>query len=271
MGKKRVLFCVLFISAAFLYFGCSDNQNPVSSNSNGAPGKVSMMSKYSGDKVTGINKSGSVQAVDSIEITSARIVLKDVKLEGIEEEHENDGEDNDGTGMNKSECRDEENFKTGPFVLNLNLAGSLQEITVSDVPFGTYKKVKFKIHSVTQSDLDSLSVSDQALFNDFLADGGYSIIIEGNTYLNGTATPFTYKSSLNAVMEIELSPVIIVDENNPAPNITLELSSDGWFKSNDGSLLDPNNPDNSSSIEKNIKNSVHLYKDCDRDGHEDKD
>lgn len=267
--KQMVVFTVFMAFAVFFNFGCDKNQNPVSSDNN-TPGKVSMMSKYS-SSVASMNKSGSVQAVDSIEITSVRVVLKDVKLEGIEEEHEDDHEEDDKSGMNKIDDMDEENFKTGPFVLNLNLTGSLQQVTVSDIPFGTYKEVKFKIHRIKQSDLDSLTSSEQQQFADFIADGGYSIIIEGNKFSNGTATPFTFKSSLNAVMEIEFSPVLIVDSNNPNPNLTLEINSDSWFTSSDGNLLDPDDQSNKSTIENKIKKSVHVYKDSDRDGHEDND
>ena len=269
MLKKKIamfsLFCAAFL---FAVTGCNNSKNPVSPNGTNSPGSVSMMSKYSNNTASGMNKSSSVNAIDSIEITSARIVLKDIKLEGVEKEHESE---DSRSGMNKSDCRDEVNFKTGPVLLNLNLSGSLQQVTVSNIPYGTYRKVKFKIHTLQQSDLDSLSIADRVVFSDFLKDGGYSIIIEGNTYSNGTATPFTYKSDLNADMEIEFSPVLVVDDNNPNPNLTLEISSEGWFKSYDGTLLDPGDSNNSAKIEANIQKSVHIYKDCNRDGHEDSD
>lgn len=264
--KQMFVFTVFMAFAVLFNFGCDKNQNPVSSD-NKAPGQVSMMSKYSSSSAANLNKSGSVQAVDSIEITGVRFVLKDVKLEGIEKEHEED----DKSGINKIDDLDEENFRTGPFVLSLNLTGSLQQVTVSDIPLGTYKEVKFKIHRIQQSDLDSLTSSEQQQFADFIADGGYSIIIEGNKFSNDTATPFTFKSSLNAVMEIEFSPVLIVDSNNPNPNLTLEINSGNWFTSFNGNLLDPDDQSNKSTIEKNIKKSVHVYEDSDRDGHEDDD
>lgn len=272
MKRKGFFVIVLLLSATALWnYGCNKSQNPVSANSTGSPGQVTMMSKYTGNQGTAMNKTGSVMGVDSIQITSARIVLKDIKLEGLEKEHENDEQGFDESGLNKSDCPDEVNFKTGPILLNLNLSGSLQQVTVTNIPYGTYRRIKYKIHSISQSDIDSLSVSDQAAFADFLADGGYSIIIEGNTFSNDTATSFTFKSSLNAAINVRFTPPIVVDSTSPSPNLTIEINSSGWFKSYNGSLLDPNDQNNQGQIEANIEKSVHVYKDCNRDGREDYD
>jgi len=107
MKQKQLFVLATFMSIALLFnIGCNNSQNPVSPNDNNSPGRVSMMSKYSSSPVTGLSKSGSVQAIDSIEIISARVVLKDVKLEGTEKEHENDK----SVSKSKIDCRDEVNL-----------------------------------------------------------------------------------------------------------------------------------------------------------------
>lgn len=272
MNKKALFAGVLILAASvILDFGCNNSQNPVSANQIGRPGQVSMMAKYTGNQAAAMNKTGSAAGVDSIQITNARIVLKDIKLKGLEKEHENDDETKPNSELTNVDCRDEVNFRTGPILLNLNLSGSLQQVTVADIPLGTYRRIKYKIHSITQSDIDNLSAPDQAAFADFLADGGYSIIVEGTTYSGDTATSFIFKSSLNAVADVEFTPPIVVDSTSPSPNLTIEINSDGWFKSYDGGLLDPNDQNKKGRIEANIEKSIHVYKDCNRDGQEDSD
>ena len=163
--------------------------------------------------------------------------------------------------------------RLAPFVLDLNLSGAMQQISISNIPFGTYNKFKFEIHKVSQSEIDTLSVSEKATFADFLSGDRFSIIIDGNLYKNGqsTATAFTYKSRINVEFEKTLSPNLVISQTQTTFNLTLQISSASWFLDQNKSLLDPTNPNNFSVIENNLKSFLKAFKDNNKDGIEDND
>lgn len=267
---KKTLFwgigLLLFVS--FYWLGCNNATNPVGSNANSL-GKVSMSAVYSPQPVTGMQKANSVNAVDSIRITRVRVVLRNIKLKAEDNENEVEMETDDHG--DKETDDDSSKAKLSPFVLELNLSGSTQQISISDVPFGTYDEFKFQIHRVNQNEISNLTPAEQAKFADFLSGERYSIIIDGNIYKNGQVTPFTFKSKIDAEFELKLSPKLVVNQTQITLNITLEVSSAGWFVDANGALVDPSDPNNAGLINSNLKNFLHAFKDNNRDGKEDDD
>lgn len=263
---KRTLFwgISLFLFASFYWLGCNNATNPVGANPN-STGKVSMSTLYTPQAVTGMPKASSVNAVDSIKITRVRVVLRDIKLKTEDDAHEVEMETEDHGDKKSSN----DSSKLAPFVLELNLNGSTQQISISNVPFGTYDKFKFEIHRVNQNEISNLPAAEQAKFADFLSGERYSIIIDGNVYKNGQATPFTFKSKIDAEFELKLSPKLVVNQTQITLNITLEVSSAGWFVDSNSALVDPSDPNNASLINNNLKNFLHVFKDNDKDGKED--
>ena len=159
------------------------------------PGRISMTSKYS-PRLTPVKSIGTVArisgmaAVDSIRISRARFVLRRINF--------------------KTEA-DSSNFRTAPFVLELNLSGAIQEIGVAAVPFGTYRRIEFNVHRVDSSDLRGLLAAEQAQFQDFLAGARYSIIVEGILFKTGQAPQsFVFRSRIDADQKIDLSPELVV-------------------------------------------------------------
>ncbi len=266
--KKTLLWGIgLFLFASFYWLGCNNATNPVGSNSSSA-GKVSMSAVYTPQAVTGMKKNSSVNAVDSITITRVRVVLRNIKLKAEDDENEVEMETEDHGDNNKS---NDDSSKLAPFVLELNLNGFTQQISISNVPFGTYDKFKFQIHRVNQNEISNLSAAEQAKFADFLSGERYSIIIDGNVYMNGQAKPFTFKSKIDAEFEIKLSPKLVVNQTQITLNITLGVSSAGWFVDSNGALVDPSDPNNANLINSNLKSFLHAFKDNNRDGKEDDD
>ena len=213
-------------------------------------GLVSMTSKYTTSAFpVALPKYGSGSsplAVDSIKITGVRLVLKEIKLKT---------------------STDSANFKDKSFVLALVLNGAIQDIAVAGVPFATYRKIEFKVHRVDSSDIRDLPSSQAAAFVDFLAGERYSIIIDGLVYQNGqVGQVFTYRSRVDAEQKYDLTPELVVSESNPNVNVTMKISSVGWFKNSAGALLDPTDPNNENLIDDNLKASIKVYKDNDRDG-----
>ena len=259
MKKLNVVLIVTVFAVSLFVYGFSTSTDP---GDTGTTSKVSMNVIYTPLAVSGLQKSGSINAVDSIKLTRVRVVLRNLKLKAeddkeVEMEHEENG--NNSTK------------KLAPFVLDLNLSGVFQQISVSNIPFGSYNRFKFQIHKVSQGEIDTLSVSEKATFTDFLNSDRYSIIIDGTVYKNGQVVTFTYRSKINVEIEKTLSPELVINQTQTTLNLTLQVSSAGWFLDQNNSLLDPSDPNNFSVIENKLKNFLKAFKDNNRDGKEDKD
>lgn len=231
------------IAAAFVLFaGCSDATDPVTD------GRLSLSTRYTSQPVLG--KTSGILAVDSILISRVRVVVRDIKF--------------------KTPSSDSLNYRTAPLVLELSLAGAVQPIGLTTVPFGTYSRIEFDVHRVEAPEIASLPAAEQALFADFLAGERYSVIVDGTVYRTGVApATFAYRSKIDAKQKIDLDPAMVVNEATTDVNATLTLSSASWFKTSVGALVDPTDPNNEGVIDENIKASIRVFKDNNRDGTKD--
>ena len=208
------LILVLFIS------GCSDS--PVNSSA----GDNLELSSY--NSATADNTGGDV-----LVLTSAKVLIRDIKLNVS------------GSGEN--------NFKTGPYVLYLDLNSSVNTMTAGIIPEGTYDKIKFEIHKPNNND----SIPDPE-FRDEL--GNYSVIVRGT--FNGTA--FTYKSKKSAHQMLNINNELVMTETGKT-NVTLTVDPYSWFLSG-GVYLDPSIASNENDIDNNIKASFKAIIDKDKNG-----
>ncbi|HWP81273.1 MAG TPA: hypothetical protein VNN76_01310 [Bacteroidota bacterium] len=243
------LFSIWFVPALLVFLvSCEKSSEPSTT------GDLSLSSAYSkaappATMVNTLSKSHGAMAVDSITISRARLVLRDIKF--------------------KSSV-DSLTFKSEPMVLELSLTGAAQSIGVINVRFGTFNRIEFDVHRIEASEITSLPASEQAKFNDFLVDQRYSIIINGTVYSTGAAPQsFTYRSKIDAKQKIDLVPELVLSEANPVANATMLVSSANWFRSSAGALVDPNDPNNEGIIDENLKASIRVFKDNNRDGSKD--
>ena len=224
--KYRIsaLITAVFISMAGIY-GCGD--------STVAP-QADNLSFSSTSSVDSVGDNQNLLILDTV-----KILIKDIKVKVA-----NNNEDST-------------NFKVGPFVLFLNLSGSVNQISSAIIPAGNYKKVKFEIHKLE----DAEAIPDPEFAD---ANGRYSVIIKG-TYLG---VYFVYKSSKSAhqilqfPLDIPLSAAVLT-------NISLIVRPYIWFIKNDAYMnpLDPaNSNDIDNNIKDNIKNNFKAFKDNDRNG-----
>ena len=78
---------------------------------------------------------------NGITIDRVRIALREVELERA--------------SSTPDDVRDLQEYEAGPFVLDLSgtaLNGTVQQVTIKDVPTGTYREIKFKVHPPSTSD-----------------------------------------------------------------------------------------------------------------------
>mgnify|MGYP001573229055 FL=1 len=241
--KLQFVLC-LAVALIILGTGCDKSTEPKTT------GMLSFSSLYStapapAGSLQSLGKQAGALAVDSVRINRARFVLRDIKF--------------------KTQS-DSMNYRTDPFVLELSLSGAVQSVSALDVPFNTYRRIEFDVHRVESPEISRLPQSEQAKFTEFLAGERYSIIIEGTVYKTGQAPQsFVFQSKINAKQKIDLQPELVVSEAAPTANVTMLISSANWFKSS-GVFLDPTDAMNEIEITENLKSSIRVYKDNNRDG-----
>ncbi|MEO7358340.1 MAG: hypothetical protein ABIY50_12555 [Ignavibacteria bacterium] len=186
-----------------------------------------------------ISNSDSTDNTGILQLSLVKILLKDIKL-------------------NVSNANsDSNNFKTGPFVLTLNLNSNINVISTGLIPVGTYDKVRFMVHK-----LDNNETPPDPDFVD--ANGRYSVVVRG-TY---AGVPFIYKSSKSAHQKLTFPNMLQVQESGKS-NITLRVKPYMWFIENN-IYLDPSDPANSNDIDNNIKDNINnnfkIFVDNDKNG-----
>jgi hypothetical protein len=196
-----------------------------------------------------------------VTISQVQLVIRRVRLEGFSgTDGGADGGATDG-GVTDGGTTDggvDGELSVGPFVIDLSGdalgSGRVSRVfQAPELPAGTYRKIKFKIHKVEDSD----AAASAAL----AALNGKSVVVSG-TY---GGAPFTFSSSLDEEQEREGTFTL----GNGNDNITLDIDPSRWFVGAGGATLDPSSSANRSQIESNIKASIDVFDDDDRDGRDD--
>ncbi len=189
--------------------------------------------------------------VNTLEITSVQIVLREIELELVE----------------VADCDIEpepagcEDFETGPVLVDLALDGTTDTNVSVAVSAGTYDEIEFDVYKVSSGDPE-----DAAFLLANPTWEGKSIEVQG-TY-NGVA--YTYYTDLNEEQEIALVPNLVIGEDAPATNVTIRLDVSTWFVDANGNLLDPSmamqGGQYENTVKDNIKSSIDAFEDKDMDG-----
>jgi hypothetical protein len=236
LRKVTALACALMLLA--LISSCSNN--PVSSN--GDAGNLTLSIRGLGDASAGKGPF-TMSGGDRVTLTSARVVIEKVELE------------------NDADASFDFKFDQ-PFVQDLLLITSLQQIQAFQVPFGTYDKVKVSI--------DDLDAQDGDVFTQNPELQNLSIRVEGFAG-EDTADTFVFTSDIALDINVEFSPPIVIDEMTVNRNLMIDIDYGSWFVDRSGRLIDPTQPGSQERIERNIQNSLKVFRDDDRDGKEDDD
>ena len=184
--------------------------------------------------------------VNSLTITKAQIVLGRIEVEPGATSATCSGTESDG-------CPE---LKLDPVLVDLPLDGTTKTDFGASIPAGTYRGVELKVRPVSSSD-----PGGAAFLTANPSFSNVSVHVEG-TY-NGQ--PFSYNSSLDAEIEMELSAPITLTSGSGS-NFTLFIDVASWFKDSSGNAIDPTNSQNASTIENQIKQSFKVFEDDDRNG-----
>ena len=83
-----------------------------------------------------------------------------------------------------------------------------------------------------------------------------------------TIWPFVYTTGVEAEIELEFSPDMVVD--GATNNLTVHVDMSRWFVNGSGSRIDPTTANsggaNKSLVDANIKRSFDVFEDDDHDG-----
>lgn len=192
----------------------------------------------------------------TLTITRVATVVREIELERL---NDDDCDSLEGTS---DEC---EKFEAGPMVFELPMDGSVSHaVSITGVPADLYDELEFDIHK-----LDSHEAVDAQLAQQNPELDGVSIRVEGD--FNGTA--FVYETDLDEEQEMALSPPLEITEDMTSINVTLTLDIDSWFRDGSGRLVDPASANkdgvNENQVRDNIKSSIDIFEDDDRDGRDD--
>jgi hypothetical protein len=96
---------------------------------------------------------------------------------------------------------------------------------------------------------------------------GKSVRVEGTF----KGTPFVFTSAVNAELEMEFNPPLVIDATTMNATVTLDVAK--WFLDGSGTVIDPNTATAGTSalqtIEDNIRRSFHAFEDNDESGVDD--
>lgn len=202
-------------------------------------------------RAAGARLSLDVDGSGALVITRARIVLREIELESPEylcgsiDDTLPDG-DYDGCDVQLS-----------PRVVDLPLDGGAMPLIDVQVPEGTYDAIELELHK--PDDGTPQDVAFMAANPEF---DRISVRVEGTW--NGT--PFVYETEQDAEMELEFGTPLVVGVDGV--NITVNVDVASWFRSADGSALEPSAA-NAGQIDDRIRQSFRAFEDDDRDGHDD--
>jgi hypothetical protein len=187
------------------------------------------------------SKNNKIQAneVDSIKVSSIRILLSEMKLHS-----------------KKTDTTDGKILKTGPFLFHIDNSGNVIQLTSSSIPVGVYEKFKFEFHRFSSS--DASKYRSDAVLKDFATEDRYSIIITGKYYKNNTPTDFTFYSKVTANLSFNFDPGFNILEGTTS-TISIQVDPVLFFKKS-GSILNPTDSKNYSDIENAIKNTIKAQK-----------
>lgn len=192
-----------------------------------------------------------VSGADTLILTSAEIVLREVELKRSDVTDCDSEPDDDG-------CQQ---FAVGPVLVSLPLQAGAEVQFELDIPQGTYSEIEFDIHKV--SDDDPADAAFRQAHPEFIDQ---SIRVAGT--FNGAA--FVFETDLGIEQELDLSPPLVVDEGSDATNVTVFVNLDVWFRDLSGNLINPvsgnKGEQNESLVKENIKDSFEAFEDEDRDG-----
>jgi hypothetical protein len=155
---------------------------------------------------------------DALTVTGANGTLRIDDLRMVVAEFELEGDDDvNRCGESVSVADDCEDFDARPMFIDLPLTGGSVSVGSGNVPAGTYQEVEFEVEDLDDDEenpaerarVEQLRVQIVAQLPDWPRDA--SLLVVG-TFTPAGGTPQSFRAFLEAEIETELSPRLVVGE-----------------------------------------------------------
>jgi hypothetical protein len=239
---KPFLGCAVFILAA----GCSSDVTGGRMH----PVQLSFTTHVVSSPVA--NVIASDQAVDpagDLVLQKVQLVFGKLELDRTGQADcvaEAEGDDDKGdTGI---ECED---VSRNPLLVDVPVDATLHPTLNVPLAAGTYAELEAKLEPARDRFADFNAANPDLV--------GKSVRVEGTF----KGTPFVFSTGVEAKLEMEFDPPLVIDETTKNATISLDVSK--WFLDASGNVIDPSTAtsgtENLSRIEDNIRRSFHAFED----------
>ncbi len=154
------------------------------------------------------------------------------------------GDDHPNMG---GECED---VMQTPLLVDVPVDNALHPVINIPLTAGTFSQLEARLGPARATATDFNTANPNLV--------GKSVRVEGTF----KGTPFLFTSSVNAKLEMEFDPALVIDETTKNATVAIDVSK--WFLNSTGQVIDPTTGtqgDNMSQIENNIRRSFHAFED----------
>ena len=154
------------------------------------------------------------------------------------------GDDHPNMG---GECED---VTLNPILVDVPVDDALHPMINIPLAAGTYAQLEARLRPARANATDFNTANPNLV--------GKSVRVAGTF----KGTPFVFTSSVNAKLEMEFDPPLVIDATTKNATVSIDVSK--WFLNSSGQVIDPTTgtqDSNLSQIENNIRRSFHAFED----------
>ena len=219
-----------------------------------APAVSGTETTWLGSRLAGVIVSDA--AGRTLEVTQVQVVMEELELD-----RQLDDDCNDVDACEK--------FETGPVLIDLPVDGGVISPFDVPIPADTYDELELEIDDASD---DSTSAQFFTAHPTWPQDASIRVVGTFDANDGAGPQPFDVYLEIEAEIERELVPPLVVTDSAQDVNVTVEIDVAAWFR-DAGGLIDPRalatNDDMLDMLENRIEETFDAFEDEDRDGDSD--
>ena len=260
-SRARVARAFMFVPVVVVA-ACSDAAAPSASSMVSVAFRVAPASSGLSAARMLSDSAPATATTSDITLTKVQLVLSHIQLSRIDSACVRPDTTDDAN--DEVELRDDcHEIKLAPMLVDLPITPDAKVELSAPVPPGKYRNLHARITALTADSRQRGAADFIAANPDF---AGTSVRIEG-TY---KGEPFTFVSNLRSEIYIPFRPPLDLTDTTKAPAVTVAVDPSGWFKTQNGTTIDPTtvglDQPNNAYIANNIRRSFRVFRDDNHDG-----
>ena len=216
-----------------------------------APAASAAETTWVGSRLAGVIVTDA--AGRTLEVTQVQVVMEELELD---RQFDDDCNDVDA-------C---ERFEAGPVLIDLPVDGGMISPFDAPIPADTYDELELEIDD---ADDDTTSAQFFAAHPTWPQDASIRVVGTFDANDGAGVQPFDVYLEIDAEIERELIPPLVVTDSAQDVNVTVEIDVAAWFQ-DAGGLIDPrelaSNDAMVGALEDRIEETFDAFEDEDRDG-----